>query len=99
MPDWLIPVVVAAGGGTGLGALLNAIITARGSAFQQTMSLVEQLQQARKDDRELQAAYAAKVDVALEHLAIEREYSLALHAWALQGAPPPPPTRRELIPK
>lgn len=102
MPDWIVPALLAAGGGTGLGTLITAIITARGSAYQQLLSLVEQLQAARKDDREIQQAYAAKVDVVLaahaaerERLAIEQEHSADLYVWAVNGAPPPPPVRRE----
>jgi hypothetical protein len=94
MPEWLVPVLVAAGGGTGLGALLKALLDARGTAYTQLQSLVDQLQKDRREDREATVRYAAKVDVALEHLQIEREYSAVLLAWGLQGAPPPPPERR-----
>ena len=93
MPDWL-SLLIAAGGGTGLGAILNVIFAARGSAYTQLHALVDQLQEDRQSDRKELAAYSAKVDAVLLLLEIEREYSLALHAWALAGAPPPPPARR-----
>jgi outer membrane murein-binding lipoprotein Lpp len=95
MPDWLIPAAAALGGGAGLGALLKAIFDARGAAHTQLVALVDQLQEDRKADREQVNAYAAKVDVVLEHLQIEREYTAVLLAWGLQGAPPPPPERRK----
>lgn len=94
MPDWLLPALVALGGGTGLGAVLKAVLDARGSAYTQLQALVDQLQKDRSEDRATSARYAAKVDVVLEHLQIEREYSTVLLAWGLQGAPPPPPERR-----
>lgn len=94
MPEWLLPAVIAAGGGTGLGAFLKVLLDARGSAYTQLQSLVDQLQKDRTEDRATSARYAAKVDVVLEHLQIEREYSTVLLAWGLNGAPPPPPERR-----
>lgn len=90
--------VVAAGGGTGIGAVLNAVLSAKTSAYTHLNNLVDQLQEDRKADREEVKAYAAKVDIALEHLQIEREYSAALYVWALNGAPPPPPERRAINP-
>jgi len=98
MQDWLLPVLVAAGGGTGLGAVLNAIFAARGTAYTQLHGLVDQLQEDRKSDREALALYSSKVDTALEHLQIEREYSADLYMWAMAGAPPPPPIRRVYTP-
>jgi outer membrane murein-binding lipoprotein Lpp len=97
MPDWL-PILVAAGGGTGLGAVLNVVFAARGSAYTQLHALVDQLQEDRKTDREAIAGYTAKVDAALAHLQIEREYSTDLYIWGMNGAPPPPPTRRAYTP-
>jgi len=97
MPDWL-PILIALGGGTGMGAILNVIFAARGSAYTQLHALVDQLQEDRKSDREALAVYSSKVDTALEHLQIEREYSTELYVWALNGAPPPPPTRRVYTP-
>lgn len=94
MPDWLIPALIALGGGTGLGAVLKAVLDARGSAYAQLQALVDQLQKDRTEDRATSARYAAKVDVVLEHLQIEREYTTVLLAWGLNGAPPPPPERR-----
>lgn len=98
MQDWLVPVLLAAGGGTGLGAVLNALFQARGSAYTQLHALVDQLQEDRKNDREALAIYSSKVDTALEHLQIEREYSADLYMWGLNGAPPPPPARRVYTP-
>jgi hypothetical protein len=77
-----------------LGAILNALFAARGSAYTQLHALVDQLQEDRKNDREALASYSTKVDQALEHLQIEREYSADLYIWAVNGAPPPPPARR-----
>lgn len=104
MPEWLLPTVLAVGGGTGLGALVTALVNARGSVYTQLNLLVDQLQEDRKQDREeLKASRAEvkgigeKVDNALLHLQIEREYSSDLYAWGMNGAPPPPPQRRTVI--
>jgi len=97
MPDWLL-LVTAAGGGTGIGAVLNALLNAKGAAFTQLHQLVDQLQEDRKSDREELRIYATKVDTALEHLQIEREYSTELYIWGMNGAPPPPPQRRVITP-
>lgn len=94
MPDWLLPVLLALGGGTGLGSFLTAIFNARGAGYAQLNILVDQLQEDRTADRTALAAYSAKVDGALLLLQIERDYSSAIYAWALAGAPPPPPVRR-----
>ena len=103
MPDWLIPVVVASGGGVGVGALITALVNARSSVYAQMNGFVDQLQKDRAIDREEVKAsrqevkdLGAKVDNALTHLQVEREYSAALYAWGLAGAPPPPPSRRAL---
>lgn len=93
MPEWLL-LLTAIGGGTGLGAVLNALFNARGAAYVQLNALVDQLQEDRASDRAALLAHSVKVDSALLHLQIEREYSNALHAWGLAGAPPPPPSRR-----
>lgn len=95
MPDWLL-LLTAAGGGTGIGAVLNALLTAKGAAVTQLHQLVDQFQEDRKSDRDELRNYSNKVDATLEHLQIEREYSNELHAWGMNGAPPPPPTRRAI---
>jgi outer membrane murein-binding lipoprotein Lpp len=104
MPEWLLPVLLALGGGTGLGALITALVNAKSSVYEQLNLLVDQLQEDRKTDREeLKASrhevklVGDKVDSALLHLQIEREYSSDLYAWGMNGAPPPPPQRRHII--
>jgi outer membrane murein-binding lipoprotein Lpp len=104
MPEWLLPVLIAAGGGTGLGALITALVNAKGSVYAQLNLLVDQLQEDRKTDREeLKASrhevklVGDKVDNALLHLQIEREYAADLYSWGMNGAPPPPPSRRSVI--
>jgi outer membrane murein-binding lipoprotein Lpp len=104
MPEWLMPVLIAAGGGTGLGALITALVNAKGSVYTQLNLLVDQLQEDRKTDREeLKASrhevklVGDKVDNALLHLQIEREYAADLYSWGMNGAPPPPPSRRSVI--
>ena len=104
MPEWLLPAALALGGGTGLGALITALVNAKSSVYTQLNILVDQLQEDRKTDREeLKASrhevklVGDKVDSALLHLQIEREYSSDLYAWGMNGAPPPPPQRRHVI--
>lgn len=98
MPDWLI-LITAIGGGTGLGAILNALFNARGQAYIQLNALVDQLQEDRLHDREALMNFSGKVDGALLHLQIEREYSSDLYAWGSAGGPPPPPARRVVQPQ
>lgn len=97
MPDWLVPTLLALGGGAGLGTLITALVNARGSVYAQLNLLVDQLQEDRKADREQMKLVGDKVDSALLHLQIEREYSSDLYAWGMNGAPPPPPQRRAVI--
>lgn len=98
MTEWLVPALIALGGGTGIGAVITPLVTARGSAknvaLTQLNALVDQLQEDRKEDRAERKALNAKVENVLELYHIEREHSTELLAWGLNGAPPPPPTRR-----
>jgi outer membrane murein-binding lipoprotein Lpp len=96
MPDWL-PWVIALGGGGGIGALITAFVNARSSLATQMNAFIDQLQEDRKTDRESVKELGAKVDNALLHLQIEREYSADLYVWGVNGAPPPPPVRRTII--
>ena len=104
MAEWLIPVIVAGGGGAGVGALITSLVNARTSIYAQMNTFVDQLQEDRKTDREEVKAsrqemkeLGVKVDTALLHLQIEREYSAELYIWGMNGAPPPPPSRRTII--
>lgn len=108
MPEWLLPAFATLGGGVGLGAIIRALFDARGSAQtrkqealnaadKQANALVDQYQEDRTADRAQLRAYADKVDEALGHLQVEREYSSDLYAWGLAGAPPPPPMRRVIV--
>lgn len=108
MPDWLLPAFAALFGGTGLGGLIKTLVDSRGSAQarkqeaqnasdRQAIALVDQYQEDRAADREQLKTYASKVDAVLEHLQVEREYSTALLAWGLAGAPPPPPERKVIV--
>lgn len=98
MPDWLIPVVVATGGGAGVGAFITSLVNARASIYTQMNAFVGQLQEDRRQDRVEMKALSDKVDAALTHLQIEREYAVDLYAWGVNGAPPPPPSRRTILP-
>lgn len=99
MPDWLVPVIVALGGGTGLGAFIKALFDGKSSATAQAATqlnaLVDQLQEVNKEDRTERKELSAKVERVLDLYHIERDHSADLYVWALNGAPPPPPERRK----
>lgn len=92
--EWL-PLIVAILGGAGVGGLVTALVNARGSIYKNLHDLIDQLQEDRKDDRASLSSLHGKVDATLLELSFEREYSLALYTWGMNGAPPPPPTRRQ----
>lgn len=94
LPVWLIPVIAAVVGGGGVGTLLTALVTARGSVYKNLNDLVDQLQEDRAADRETLFALNSRVDRVLSELHTEREYSSALYLWGMAGAPPPPPLRQ-----
>lgn len=52
MPDWLLPAFGLLGGGAGLGALINALVNAKGSAFTQLQTFTTTLQAERASDLE-----------------------------------------------
>jgi len=93
MPDWLIPVVIALGGGTGIGALVNAFMSGRTAAFNELHTVVKMMQKERDADRQEVAHLKGEVSGLYLQLSLHREYNAALQAWALAGSPPPPPER------
>lgn len=56
IPDWILPLALAVGGGTGLGALVNALVNAKSSTFEQLQVVTTTLQAERVADREKHAA-------------------------------------------
>lgn len=90
--EWL-PFVVALLGGGGLGTLITALISARGSVYKNLNDLVDQLQEDRVNDRNSIAALSTQVQTVITELHMEREYSSALYLWGMNGSPPPPPLR------
>lgn len=56
MPDWLLPALLALGGGTGVGALVNALVNAKSTTFEQLQAVTTTLQAERAFDREKHAA-------------------------------------------
>lgn len=92
---WL-PVIVALVGGGGVGTLITALATARGSVYKNLNDLVDQLQENRTADSAAIASLSLQVNTVISELHAEREYSTALYIWGMNGAPPPPPVRREI---
>ena len=94
MAEWL-PWVTAAGGLlAALGAFLKVFFDKRNTVQTHSNALLDQYQEDRKADRELNEKLHTKVDHVLALYADERDYSTILLAWGLAGAPPPPPQRR-----
>lgn len=91
--EWLAIAVALIGGG-GLGTLITAIFTARGSVYKNLNDLIDQLQEDRVSDRDSISALNTRVDRVLSELHTEREYSTALYLWGMAGGPPPPPVRQ-----
>lgn len=95
MAEWL-PWVAAAGGFlTALAAFVKVFVDKRNNTQTHTNLLLDQYQEDRKSDREVQEKLHTKVDKVLALYADERDYSTILLAWGLAGAPPPPPQRRK----
>ena len=92
--DWVAVAALLIGGG-GLGGLVTALVTARGSVYKNLNDLVDQLQEDRKNDREVAGLLTTRVERVLFELHLEREYSTALLVWGMNGAPPPPPARQK----
>lgn len=93
---WL-PFIAALVGGGGVGTLVTALVSARGSVYKNMNDLVDQLQEDRVADRETVSALTTRVNLVLTELYIEREYSSSLYHWGLAGAPPPPPARNTVL--
>lgn len=104
-----IPWVGAILGGSGITALISALLTRRTAkqetVAKQTQALFDAMAKQRADDqtekiedRKHRAEMSAKLDIALARLANEQIYSTLLLQWGLAGAPPPPPTRPALPP-
>jgi len=95
MAEWLPWVAAAAGFLTAVAALVKPFFDRRATVQTHTNALLDQYQEDRKADREVQDKLSTKVDTVLELYANERDYSTILLAWGLAGAPPPPPARRK----
>lgn len=97
MPEWLLPALAALGGGSGLAAVLTAVLARKGKAFDEMAALVEAIKADRNDARAAATELRVAGEYATGQLYAERKYTAKLEEWAARGAPPPPPTREESL--
>lgn len=90
MPEWALPVLIALGGGAGLGGLITAIVNARGAAFNQLQTLYQAGVEERKADRADHAETNKRVDGLYVHLGAWRNYGNEWEDWHAAGCPDPP---------
>lgn len=95
MPEWIMPALAALGGGSGVAAVLTAVLTRKGKAFDEMAALVDIIKADRNDARTAANELRVAGEYATGQLYAERKYTAKLEEWAARGAPPPPPTRDE----
>ena len=101
MNDLILPIIAAVVGSGGVASLITTLVQRRTSKQQQLIDGWAKDRQMfleeRIEDRRHRAVLDSKLDTTLAALTAERAYSTVLLQWGLAGAPPPPPTRQELV--